>query len=633
MRIDMKISTIIWWNLSALGRVRRAMLDCLTVVGAVLLVLTTVAHAQSTRIDPRSPYVRSLPEVGRMEGTITHVAEETHPESFGNQIYPVGDVNNDGLQDFIVARDRADTAIPVLTTEYTRTPEELLLYLGVRDGLPTVESGERIGITEIATATTFLAAGDWDADGNRDIACRVEIINDTAAGNPAAPNGRRIATVVVFWGDGTGAYGLGDTTRLEGFGIRWLGVDNAAAGDLDGDGIDDLTFRASSGLTAGQLVAQPTLFFYRGHRRTRWGRAGIPRSGDMFWWTAPDFRRVQLVDQDCDGANDLAFYFDSQSVSNPGMMWVLYGRAGGGFPDTNDYQYLSFDTAHGRYGLLRDVTGDGTVDLILTSGNQERIQIFAGRPGERLDAVYGTGNEAPRPGETEWWGRPWAQILMPRSMHDGWAYTLEKIFDLGDSNLDSVADLWMVGGPYLLGYRCGRLIDSLIDVIETVPRADFTGMARLGDIDGSGVETIAIGYDDIPQRGWNLFPGGIKFIKPAVYPPVGAWPRPVPHVPGEHCGSSVSSVEQPPALPTAVAFTVTPNPAEEAIEVSWSVAASTTDLRVTLYSITGTELHEFAERGASGRQRIATTDLPAGTYLVALSSGTTRLATRVVIVH
>ncbi len=633
MRIDMKISTIIWWNLAALGRVRRAMLDCLTVVGAVLLVLTTVAHAQSTRIDPRSPYVRSLPEVGRMEGTITHVAEETHPESFGNQIYPVGDVNNDGLQDFIVARDRADTAIPVLTTEYTRTPEELLLYLGVRDGLPTVESGERIGITEIATATTFLAAGDWDADGNRDIACRVEIINDTAAGNSV--QNRYIATVVVFWGDGSGEFGVDDTTRLEGLAERWLGARNGVSGDLSGDGIDDLAFVASAGQTAGQVVPQPNMWIFRGGKGHKWGRDGTPRTTTWGWWTLPGPgypHRVQLVDQDCDGANDLAFYFDSQS-EHPGQMWVLYGRPGGGLPDTNDYQYLSFDTAGGKYGLLRDVTGDGTVDLILTTGIEERLQIFAGRPGERLDAIYGTGNEAPRPGETEWWGRPWAQILMPRSMHDGWAYTLEKIFDLGDSNLDSVADLWMVGGPYLLGYRCGRLIDSLIDVIETVPRADFTGMARLGDIDGSGVETIAIGYDDIPQRGWNLFPGGIKFIKPAVYPPVGAWPRPVPHVPGEHCGSSVSSVEQPPALPTAVAFTVTPNPAEEAIEVSWSVAASTTDLRVTLYSITGTELHEFAEHGASGRQRIATTDLPAGTYLVALSSGTTRLATRVVIVR
>jgi hypothetical protein len=126
--------------------------------------------------DPRNEKVICLPQIGRMEGTLDCVRGG---EQYGRNIYAVGDVNHDGLQDWIVGHLRCDTLIELGPGSHA-VAEELLLYRGVRGGLPSGESGERIGPSEVGSVTSYLASGDWDGDGNIDIAISVELYNDTS---------------------------------------------------------------------------------------------------------------------------------------------------------------------------------------------------------------------------------------------------------------------------------------------------------------------------------------------------------------------------------------------------------------------------------------------------------------------
>ena len=117
-----------------------------------LLLVAQALFAQNT--DPRAPGACELPELGVMRGTLESKIGDIG-EGLGLEINPVGDLNGDSLADWVVLHRRVDTPAG-------RVAEELLLYHGVKGGLPAYESGIRIGPTEIASVTRFLAAGDFD---------------------------------------------------------------------------------------------------------------------------------------------------------------------------------------------------------------------------------------------------------------------------------------------------------------------------------------------------------------------------------------------------------------------------------------------------------------------------------------
>ena len=100
--------------------------------------LRSTAQAPATRIDPRNPSLKYLPELGRMVGKIPRIVTAGHGERYGAQVYKLFDCNNDNLNDWTVSRMRCDTAFN------GRIPEEVLLYHGVKGDLPTVESGQRM---------------------------------------------------------------------------------------------------------------------------------------------------------------------------------------------------------------------------------------------------------------------------------------------------------------------------------------------------------------------------------------------------------------------------------------------------------------------------------------------------------
>lgn len=436
---------------------------------ATLLLLACWIHsavplaAQPERIDPRNPNHCALPELGRMIGTMKSRVGGWG-ESFGRGIHAIGDVNNDGLSDWIVERLRVDTFT------HDKLSEELLLFHGVRGGLPLAASGERIGPDVIGAYTHFLAAGDWDGDGHRDIATRQFVFGDTSAGGA----GYEVSSLVVYWGNRSGSFTNSDTSRLVCDAGMWLAIwslDTPGDMDLNADGVHDLVVMTGSlGFSAGVRVPIPSIYVFLGNRRVRWGQGGASRIAAWRWWNPPVMNKLTVIDHDGDGLKDFALVHSTSFFPTRASASVVYGSPGI-LPDTTVFESVSLVSANGHHAQFMDLTGDNIPELVMATGSQEMLKVFVGMRGQRLREQYGSGYDPPRPGEKQWWGRPWAEVWLPFKMDDGWTMAgFKPIFNLGDIGRDGVPDVCMPSHPWIVCDNGGDLLDSMIDALIHVPR-------------------------------------------------------------------------------------------------------------------------------------------------------------------
>jgi hypothetical protein len=320
---------------------------------------------------------------------------------------------------------------------------------------------------------------------------------------------------------------------------------SAAGYDFNGDDVDDLLIWGLAGVTNGRIILLPQVSIVPGHRGGRWGRNGIPRIADWHWWASEiTFNRMYSnVDQDCDGHRDIVLYHDESTT--PGHVTVLYGRSGQ-FPDTNEVETISLVGANGHYSLFTDVTGDGVPELATNCGSQEVIKLYAGKPGVRLVEQYGSGNDAADPNHGRSYTRPWASVSLPKKVNpDDWFTSgFEPLYDLGDLNNDAINDLVTFTRGFVIEYNGGQYIDSYIDA--GMRWGTVTAAARLGDIDGSGVASFAIGFGGAP--------GGIALYKISdSIPPTGEYQE-LPHATNFKCEHAASVKDAAPTL------TISPHP-------------------------------------------------------------------------
>jgi hypothetical protein len=551
-----------------------------------------------------------------MTGTQSvHVGQST--------VYPVGDVNHDGLADWIL-KTRPDTSIN------GKTPYELRLYQGRHGRLPSLDSGQRIGLSEVASNAYFIAAGDWDGDTYTDLATEIAIAGDTSGGNT---HGYEVSRVVIWWGNSKGQYTLADTSHLSSGTTVWGGV-RAGIGDYrTPDGVHNLVFWTwGQGLTNGQIITTPKVMLFRGHRGGRWGRNGIPRTADWGWWTPPTFNRFTAIDQNCDGALDLAFFNDDSQIGKSGSLSILYGSTAGGMPDTSNLRSLSLQPVAGHAAILSDVSGDGVPELLVSSN--EVLRIFAGEPGVTIDQQFGTGDDPPDPEQGRWYRRPWALLLLPAAMHDGWANAgHDPAYDLGDGSLDGINDIWMRSWPFLIEYNTSLLgeadgvwfcvLDSLIDGMYRAPEEEIRGTVRVGDIDGSGVSSIAV-----------MFPSGVSFIKPTTALPQTGVMRQAINPPGVRC-QGVASVndEHPDDQHNHIQLTAMPNPATGDVRFQWHQPQTASDVRLVVYDTAGREVATLIPAAGAHSLTWDATEFATGHYRVTLISGSFTTTTPVFLVH
>lgn len=281
--------------------------------------------------------------------------------NFGIAVSTAGNVNGDAYSDVIVGASIYDSG---------QTDEgAAFIYHGsasgiVASGTPAnansvIQSNQSNAILGIAVAT----AGDVNADGYSDV-----IVGAYNYDNGNSDEG----AAFVFHGSVTGIIAAGTPVNAnrvldcnQDFG--YMGVSVASAGDVNGDGYNDVVVGAY-GYETGILFDNGAAFVYHG------SAAGVAAAAAASVYGTQDFGLMgnsvsSAGDVNSDGYSDVivaAYNFDNGQVDE-GVAYVYHGTAGG--MNTVAAVMLESNQASAYFGnsvaCAGDVNGDGYSDLII----------------------------------------------------------------------------------------------------------------------------------------------------------------------------------------------------------------------------------------------------------------------------
>ncbi len=224
------------------------------------------------------------------------------------------------------------------------------------------EGRPRGHLTDIASVVT----GDFDADGFADVAVGM------AESDLAFPLG---GAVFIYKGSAAGLPAVATWTLLGESDTAQFGA-VMAAGDLDGDGRDDLAVSApGADVTGGDSgVVQLYLFTSEGPKKMRGDLSGTVRNGNFG-------AALAIADVDSDGTKDLvvtspvADLAATAQTSSRGVIDVFLGQRGGTVADQSSFRLGGWDVTlsktykttnnlrFGRSLAVGDLDGDGLPDL------------------------------------------------------------------------------------------------------------------------------------------------------------------------------------------------------------------------------------------------------------------------------
>jgi Ca2+-binding RTX toxin-like protein len=297
----------------------------------------------------------------------------------GLSVSSVGDVNGDGIDDLIVGAPRGDNG--------GRDAGEAYVIFGKTTGFSNID------LSTLSPANGFIiqgerasdwagfsvsSAGDVNGDG----------IDDLIVGAPRGGNG---GEAYVIFGKTTGFsnIALAALSPADGFTIQGdaagdnLGWSVSSAGDVNGDGIDDLIVGEPGGNDGGNYAGEAYVIFGRaaGTRAdidlsTLSAGDGFTIQGDVAYNHA-GFSVASAGDINGDGIDDLIVGapFGDYGANNTGEAYVIFGKTTGfsnidltslsaadGFIIQGD---AADDFAGKSVSSAGDVNGDGIDDLIV----------------------------------------------------------------------------------------------------------------------------------------------------------------------------------------------------------------------------------------------------------------------------
>ena len=371
---------------------------------------------------PGTDGVLDLSDLDGTNGFVLTGIDET--DFSGVSVSSAGDVNGDGYDDLIIGARRADpngdsdAGETYIVYGGARAPgTEGVLDLSMLNGtngfiLTGIDAGDRSG-------WSVSSAGDVNGDGYDDLIIGARY---------ADPNGNNQAgeTYVVYGGArAPGSDGVLDLSELDGSnGFILNGIDRgdqsgisvSSAGDVNGDGYDDLIIGARNADPNGDSYAGETYIVYGGARApgtggrfnlsTLDGTNGFILNGiDAYDYSGSSVSSAGDVNGD--GYDDLiigAWGGDPNGNNSAGETYIIYGGAnapgtGGvldlsGLDGTNGFTLTGID-AYDFSGVsvssAGDVNGDGYDDLIIAAyGGDPNGNSYAGE----TYIVYG-GASAP----------------------------------------------------------------------------------------------------------------------------------------------------------------------------------------------------------------------------------------------
>jgi len=388
-------------------------------------------------------------------------------DNFGFSVSTAGDVNGDGYSDVIVGAH--------LNSAGGMNAGRAYLYLNSLTGYDIPDefftgaaAGDNLGIS-VSTA------GDVNGDGFDDII--VGAPNNDAGGNNA---GR---AYIYFGGPMLSNFPNVILTGAAAF--DYFGRSVSTAGDVNGDGYDDIIVGAPNNDAGGTNAGRAYIYY---------GGPGMNNIADVILTgaAAGDNFGVSVStagDVNGDGYSDV-IVGASGFNSNIGRAYIYYG--GPGMNNIADVILTGVFVAGDYYGIsvsgAGDVNGDGYSDVIVGAHNNDDGGTDAGRA-----YIYYGGASMDNIADV---------ILTGAAAGDEFGISVSGA---GDVNRDGYSDVivgawrnaaggWNAGRAYI--YFGGANMDNLADVILTGSTdADFLGISvsSAGDINGDGYSDVIVG--------------------------------------------------------------------------------------------------------------------------------------------
>ncbi len=331
-------------------------------------------------------------------------------------------------------------------------------------------------------------AGDLDGDGYHDV-----IVG--ASGHD---------TAYLYYGSATGlvfehAHPLTGSASTRN---SSMGISVSGAGDLDGDGYDDIIVGACNGGSAGEAYVS-----YGSSTGIDGGRSDLLYPLTATWSEFFGFSVSGAGDVDHDGYDDVivgAYYYGSRT----GAAYVYLGSATGIDPGSEIPIHASDGSYTDYFGWsvsgAGDLDGDGYDDVIVGAMNEDA----AGTDSGSAYVYYGssTGIDA---------GRETKLVATDGASEDHLGVSVSGAGDLDGDGYDDVvvgayhdADSGSDAGSVYLWYGSSTGIDLSTELelhaSDGAADAHFgSSVANAGDLDGDGTEDLIVGAYGDAHKGWD----------------------------------------------------------------------------------------------------------------------------------
>ncbi|CAC9562594.1 hypothetical protein formerly called flagellar hook-length control protein FliK [uncultured Gammaproteobacteria bacterium] len=321
---------------------------------------------------------------------------ENAGDESGISVSTAGDINGDGLDDLIVGSAKAESRAGKSYVIFGKT-DGTVINLSAIDTGGFVINGENAGDQ---SSTSISNAGDVNGDGLDDLiigAFRADVSGKSDAGKSYVIFGKKDSTAIdlsaIASGNGTGGFVINGENAND---ISGISVSNA--GDVNGDGLDDLIVGAKLADPDSKSNAGKSYVVFGKTDSTAINLSAIASGTGGFVINGEDVDDVSgsvstAGDVNGDGLDDLIVgtpYKIQNGISKVGKFHVIFGKKDntaidlsaiasgtGGFvingENVSSFSGISVSTAG-------DVNGDGLDDLIVGAiGGENLVQQNAGK--------------------------------------------------------------------------------------------------------------------------------------------------------------------------------------------------------------------------------------------------------------